>query len=209
MLKFNLEKRIAENKTISTTDWNESLFDVCSFLLTELQSYMEKEGRNFGIVKSYFNSIREAISKFNNGVSEESINKYGSVLFLLKPILSSSFKKLNLRGLSEADSIIVVINKILSTIDRDDCIHKHEVETVSKVIENLWNNIRNKQKFSSLNFLVNTIKEFREKGYTGKACSDEFSFVIEKKKERIEKPVEVDLSIINNYEENSNEISLG
>ena len=202
MLKFNLEKRIAENKTISTTDWNESLFDVCSFLLTELQCYMEKEGRNFGIVKSYFNSIKEAISKFNNGVSEESINKYGSVLFLLKPILSSSFKKLNLRGLSEADSIIVVINKILSTIDRDDCIHKHEVETVSKVIENLWNNIRNKQKFSSLNFLVNTIKEFREKGYTGKACSDEFSFVIEKKKERIEKPVEVNLSIINNYEEN-------
>lgn len=209
MIKVDLEKRVSSDKNISLIDWNESLIDVCQFLSTELKFYMSKENRNFGIVKLYFNELDNSFKAFNKDSDEEKINIYGSVLFLIKPVILSVYEKLKSRRLSEADSIIVILNKILSSIiQKDNCIHKSEVEAISKIIENLWKNIRNSQKNSSLNFLVNTVEKYRTVGKTGKHNSDEFSFA-ERKKEKIDNPVEICLSsnnVIN--EEGSNEVTL-
>ena len=49
-----------ENKILAIK-YKEGIFDVCTYLLSEMKVFLEIENRYYGRVKSYMNNIRDAV----------------------------------------------------------------------------------------------------------------------------------------------------
>lgn len=173
-----LSGRIDPDLTISKTTYLGGLVDIVDFLLTELRSLMENEGRFMGIVKSYFHSISEAYTKINENYSEEKETEYGKILYLLKPsIRKEYFWLVKTKNLSKADADIVIINKLLEIII-SDCTgyeYKKEIKTVAKVIKRLFDNIKNKGKESPMFNFCDLVRYCINSGVAGKYSSDKLS----------------------------------
>lgn len=152
------------------------ILDVIDFLVVDLTEQLKEENRCFGIVKSYLKSISDAYGKIYPDVTEDDIEVYGRILYLLKPLLRKEFKRLVNKKLSHADSIICIIRKLLIIIEEvPEFIYKKELGTIKKVIDRLYDNIRNRSKKDSLFNLANTIRTFMSEGKVGKYCLDKFT----------------------------------
>lgn len=172
-----IQDRIDNGLKIETTLYISGLFDIIKFLYAELNDLLKEENRFFGIVKSYSNSIIESFNRFNKTVTEEDIIIFGKILYLFRGNIHKEFKRLNSKGLSRADSVIVIINKLISIIDdvKESHPNTKEIRTVKKITQKLYDNIRNKSKLDPMYFFTNTIKECIIKGVVGKYQLDIFS----------------------------------
>ena len=103
-----------ENKTtLSSGEYCEALLDICQFLHCEMQYFLECDGRFRGGAKTYWCNMREAWKKMNRSVTEEDIELYGQILFILRSSIYKEFSRLKVKRLSAADRIIVIIKKTI------------------------------------------------------------------------------------------------
>lgn len=182
----SINKRIDPNIMISEDLFSSGLLDVIDFLSFNLKTFLEKEGRYLGIVKSYTNSMDKAFDKFNEDLSDEDISVFGKILYLLKPTLVREFLRLRNKKLSEGDCTILMIRRLLNIINENpDYSHKKEVKTLLKIINSMYDNIRNKNKKDSMYNFSNTIKNLKQSGSIGKYSIDTLELTSEKKEKEI------------------------
>ena len=172
---FDLTSRVSDKKyEIDDQLYLLMLFKAIHHLYLELQSLMEKEGRKFGIVISYFNSIDKA-SSFIDIPIENDLS--GNVLYLLKPVFRSEYNRLINKKLSPADADICILNKLLSIIgEKTEFAYNREVKTISKIINKLYTNIKTYSKKDPLFFMGDLIRRCINEKTIGKYSSDIFRF---------------------------------
>ena len=187
--EFTIEERVG-GSPVEKNLYVDGLLDVIDYLYLELKQFLTKEGRCFGIIKSYLHSVQDAYTKIFKDVDDEKIEVYGRVLYLYKPLLRKEFTRLVERSLSPADAVIVIIRKLLSIVDEvQEYEHRREVKTIKKVTEKMYDNIRNHAKKDSLFLLANTVKTYMDQGKAGRYRHDIFKFEVpEKKNEKLENP---------------------
>lgn len=170
---FDLTTRVSDiNLNIDNQLYLLALFKVSYHIYLELQNQMEEEGRRFGIVLSYFNSIDKAYS-----VIENNIEYSGKILYLLKPVFRSEHNRLKRKKLSSADATICIIRKILLIIeDYADFAYSKEVKTVGKIIDKLYTNIRTYSKKDPLFFMGDLIRKCISAKTLGKYSNNTFKF---------------------------------
>lgn len=177
---MDINKRISENDFIDNEDtYLDGLLWISILLLIDLRELLKEENRYRGIVISYFNSIILAFS----GIELNEENTYGTILYLIKPLIISEYKKLRKRKVTKADCMIVLVKKILEipgTIDS----YRYNKNIVSslKVITRLFDNIKNPGKNIGMNSTVEAIKSFLSQGITGKYSLSDFSIEQEENK---------------------------
>lgn len=178
---FDISQR-AGKEVVDEVTFALGLLDIVDFLFVDMQQLLKEEDRCFGIVKSYIHSISEAYSKINKDVDEETTVIYGKILYLFKPILRKEYKRLVERHLSPADADICIIRKLLSIIEEvPEFTYKKEVKTIKKVIDKLWENIRNRSKKDNFYNLANLIKTYMTSGVIGKHSLDQFTLKVEER----------------------------
>lgn len=165
-----LEKRLSGEIVIQDSQYTCGLIDLCSFLFSELETFLEEEGRYFGITKSYMNSINSSLSKIYSETMDEDIEIYERILFLYKPCIVKEFRRLCSRRLSPGDAVIVLSRKILEICVPcpEDFKYSKELKTIRKIIDKFWDNIKNNNKKDSLYILSGIIKTYKASGQVGK-----------------------------------------
>jgi hypothetical protein len=157
------------------------------YMLVDLNDLLEKEGRRFGIVISYLDSIYQECQKM---VLDNDDSTSERIIYLFKPLIITEHRRLVKKHLSKADSVITLIQKLLEIIqDVQDFPYQKEITSLKKIIGKLWDNIRNKAKYTNLDFLEETIKDFMEEGVVGKYAAEKFS-ILEEEEKRLKKPLE-------------------
>lgn len=173
MKKYDYENRISKDIKIDEIQYARCLLDVIEFLSIELIEFLKKEGRFFGLAKSYMNSIKDSYSKLNKNILEEDMEMFDRVLYLFKPLIISEFNRLKQKRLSEGDSTICIMKRILEIISEiQDNPNIKELNTVKKIIEKFYNNIKNKSKLDPLYYLSNFTRLNINNGSVGKYRSD-------------------------------------
>lgn len=173
MKKYDYENRISKDIKIDEIQYARCLLDVIEFLSIELIEFLKKEGRFFGLAKSYMNSIKDSYSKLNKNILEEDMEMFDRVLYLFKPLIISEFNRLKQKRLSEGDSTICIMKRILEIISEiQDNHNTKELNTVKKIIEKFYNNIKNKSKLDPLYYLSNFTRLNINNGNVGKYRSD-------------------------------------
>lgn len=189
---FNLDKRVQLDVNINDSEWMDGLIDITQFLFTELKTLLRDENRFFGIVPTYFKELQTSYNSFNEAyINESDIDRLGRILYLIKPVIISEYRKLCQRKLSKADSVITIYKKIIDLLinineENSDYNHLKEIKNINKIITKLFNNIRNNGKNSSLINLTDSIKKYMKDGLIGRMSLHELSFKeSEQKKEKI------------------------
>ena len=112
------------------------------------------------------------------------------IIYLFKPLIISEYKRLIKKHLSKADSVITLLRKLLEIIEGvTDFPYQKEIESLKKIVDKLWDNIRNKSKLVNLDFLEETITDYMEEGVVGKYGAEKFS-ILEEEEKRLRKPLE-------------------
>ncbi len=169
----SINKRIDPNISISEDLFSSGLIDVTDFLSLVLTEFLEKEERYVGIVKSYINSMNTAYEKFNLDLCDEDSEIYGKILYLLKPIITKEFYRLRSKKLIDGDCVILIIRRILDIVlENADYTHKKVAKTLSKIVNSLFNNIRNRNKKDAMYVFSNSIKNLKHSGSVGKYSID-------------------------------------
>ena len=189
-MKIDLQKRADKYTTIGLDYFVSGLLDIVDILRVKIVQRLEEEGRYFGLAKSYMDSICSEFDKINKNVTEEDVEIFGRTLFLLKPLLIREFKRSVGKGLSAADTIILISRKILEICIASSPKHYHiqEAKVIKSILDKFHGNMRNKFKDESYFFLATTIYEAMEKEMTGRYQLDDIELLT---KEEVGKPDEL------------------
>lgn len=183
MRKINIESRAQIGEFVSESAYASGLLRIIQYLFVDLSDLLEQEGRRFGIVISYLDSIYQSCKRMELSCDDETSEK---IIYLFKPLIMSEYKRLYHRHISKADSVIVLIKRLLEIISEIDTFgYQKEITTLLKIINKLFNNIRNKGKFTNLGNMIETIQNYLSQGIIGKYGLDKFSLLEEKEKNRI------------------------
>lgn len=169
--------RVNNKETVDREVYADGVFDIISYLCLELWDFMKQENRFFGIIPIYKKSVDKSIENFNNSIEDwNNIEIYGKVLYLFKPLLIRSYKRLCSKHLSKADCIIVILYKITDLLKNSPHFtHKAELKNIHRIVKKLYDNIRNNAKTTDLLSLVSSINYYLEKGWVGKTAIYEFN----------------------------------
>ena len=194
MKKVTIENRAQlAGEYVSEQIYASGLTRLVEYLLADLSDLLELEGRRFGIVLSYFDSISKVCQKMELSNDDETS---GKIIYLYKPLVISEFKRLCRKKLSKADAVITILKKLLEMIAEIETFpYLRENNTILKIITKLYENIRNKAKFTNLDFLEKTITDFMNEGIIGKYELEKFS-ILEEEEKRSKKKLEGDGVII-------------
>lgn len=161
---YNLEIREGAEMT-NTSTYMCGIFWILQLMFRDLIEQLSEEGRCFGIVKSYIDSVQTAYGKTE--LKDEDI--YRRILYIFKPILLKEHKRLTVKHLSPADSNICIMKKLATILGEDsDFIYVKEVGTLIKILTRLHDNIRNRAKKDNLFALAASIREYIKSGVLGK-----------------------------------------
>ena len=182
--KILLDKRIKPDLVVSYSDYFLGLLPLLGFLLGDLEKYLDKEGRYFGIMVKYVHRSRDLIK--NLGLSYDESDIWKRIIFLYKPIIMKEYKKLLKRRVSKADSIICIIRKFLDIIlnfsDGDESYDR--LNQMHGIFEKMYSNIKNKGKEYSLSALDSVINGSIEEGLVGLHKLNKFSIFSEENKRK-------------------------
>lgn len=182
--EYDVTQRLSELSNIPTQrlSYLEGLFNIVDSMCRDMRDLMAEEDRCFGIVRSYLSSIRSTFSDTFKDVVDEDLDLFGRIMYVLKPFLQKDLYRLIRKGLSPADSIICLIRKVLIIMDnscKDDYYLKRKIKIVLKIINKLYDNIRNKAKEDTIFILSNTIHSCIEEQKIGRAPFKTFSIISE------------------------------
>jgi hypothetical protein len=186
-----IKNRALPNEYIDSDESLLGLLRAIQYLFLDLSNLLEKENRKFGIVLSYLDSVYRTYEKtdFDDEIGEFSER----IIYLIKPTIVRTFKKLRLKKLSEADAVIIIIKHLLQSIANAEeelsnvsskFIYFKETNTLLKIINRLFNNIKNKFKTTNLSDIDNLLNDIVEKGYVGKYLANGFSIISEISKKK-------------------------
>ena len=96
-------------KEINVTQYQEGIFDICDFLVVELTQFLKDEGRYKYRMIEYIKSIKDQFSKTYKSQTEEDINIYGRVLYVINRSIIKDYQRLRQKRLTPADSLICII----------------------------------------------------------------------------------------------------
>lgn len=181
--KESLNRRANESFVVSDEVFSNSILDMIHLLFIELSKLLEKENRFFGIVTSYMNSVQDVFDKIDETTNEDDYEVFGRAMYLFKPLIYKSYRKLRKRKVSPADCIIVIIKSLTEYLKSNEPIrYQKELKSLDKIITKLFDNIRNNGKNQKLTQLVEFVKYYREIGILGKYSLDKFSISDEESK---------------------------
>lgn len=185
---MNLEKRINTELVISDLDYTRALFDLADFLYLDLKGMLKSEGRYFGIIPEYVRRLDLVFNQVGCENTDEDFETFGRVLYLFQPAIQSEYRRLLKKGLTEGDSLIVILNKLLKIIQESGNFPNQEglIEVV-EVFTKLFNNIKNRNKKDPMYSLFNAIRLLKSRGVVGKYSLSEFTLV---KKDVDSSPIE-------------------
>lgn len=180
-----MDRRVQKDLNISEPMYLDGLLDITQILMIELEKLLDDENRRFGIMMSYLNSIFEAYKK-SAPENESDLEILDKSLYLFKPAILKAYYQLRKRNLSKADSVIVILKRILEFItEYKTWEHVKNARTIHKIITKIFDNIRNIGKKAKLTYLTDYMKKYMELGLVGKYVLDHFS--LEEEEARIEK----------------------
>lgn len=162
-----IKERIQVGLRISESDYYVGLVYLLRCLFSDYFSYASEEDRLRGIMLRYQDEINGAFfDYFSTNLTEERQDSCGRVLFLYKKLIYTEFKRLNKR-LSPADRVMVIIKRILEFLDAEDSLQDSNLVEINEISTKLYDNIRWRQKFSSLKHLMTTISDYLDEGFIG------------------------------------------
>lgn len=190
-----LQKRCDSGVEISEDLYVSSLLDICDFLRVELIERLTEEGRFFGTAKDYMVTLASIFNgSVNKDVTDEDIEVFGKVLFLLKPVLTKEFKRLTRRSLSAGDSIIIIAKKIISTCLNTCPDHpmRREMVSIEEILEKFYGNMKNRKKSDPMFFLSGLLQELIRTGSIGKYEASELTLRTDEelRERRLDSPIE-------------------
>lgn len=165
-------------KEINITQYQEGILDICDFLVVELTEFLKDEGRYKYRMLDYIKSIRGEFDKINKRVTDEDINIYGRVLYVLNRSIIRDYQRLRIKRLSPADSVLCIILKLINvseSLEDGQNRFTNEQVKIKEVIQKLYDNIRNKAKYDHLWKIENSIRDSVEIKKWGTLSLDEFS----------------------------------
>ena len=181
-----LSKRIDYDSCVDVDQYLCSMAPLFGSLVNDLEKFLDKEGRYFGIAVHYVHSLRESIKELEPEDRDVDIEE--RVMFLYKPLIIKVYKKYVHRGLSRADSIICVLRTICSTVLSMG--NSSALLSMYGVLEKLYNNIKNGNKEYVYKPLEEVLIECIESGQVGLYKSKSISVIDEEKKRKIKVPLD-------------------
>lgn len=149
-------------KEINITQYQEGILDICDFLVVELTEFLKDEGRYKYRMLDYIKSIRDEFDKTNKNITEEDINIYGRVLYVLNRSIIRDYQRLRMKRLSPADSVLCIMLKLIDvseSLEGGENRFIKEQSKIKEVIQKLYDNIRNKAKYDHLWKIENSIRD--------------------------------------------------
>lgn len=175
---FHLDRRIQKDLIVSEELYLSGLLDITQWLVLDLEQFLKDEGRFFGIMLTYFNTLKENYKTFNSDCTEDDCDIYGKIMYLFKPIILNEYRKLEQKRLSRADRVIVLMKRILDLLEpiaeKQGHIKTECIKNINSVITKIYDRIRNNGKLMELKYMTTTMKYYMEEGLVGKICVDEF-----------------------------------
>ena len=163
-------------KEINVTQYQEGIFDICEFLVVDLIQFLKEEGRYKFRMIDYMKSVTNSFLKAHKLQTEEDINIYGRVLYVLNRSIEKEYKRLRIKRLSPADSLICIILKLINTsetLEGGENRFNGEQQKIKEIFQKFHDNIRNKAKNDHLWKIENTIREAVEISKWGTLSLDE------------------------------------
>ena len=178
-----IDKRTCPGTNVSTGEYIVGFRSLISCLINDLEKFLDKEGRYFGITVHYLHTMREFLSMLQSKEEQESENIEKEILFLYRPLILKAFKKYMKKGLSKADSIICISRDICGTILKYDNIQS--ILGIYEVFDKLYTNIKSPGKEYIYYPLSEIMSECIDLGKIGLYRIDSFSILEEEKKRKI------------------------
>lgn len=178
-MKIDLTKRVDPNITLGLDYYVSALIDVVDVLRVKVVERLEQEGRYFGSARTYMDTIKEEFDKINKYVVPEDIEIYGRILFLLKPLLIKEFKRSVGKGLSPADSLILISRKLLEVCITSSPNHSNigEAKVIKEIYDKFHENMKSKFKNESFFFLASTVYELISSEKVGRYELDDITLL--------------------------------
>jgi hypothetical protein len=153
-----------------------------------MKQFLKIEGRFGYRVGKYWETIAKQNSEMNKRVSEDDIDFYGRVLFLLRKSIYSEFHYLRIKRMSPADCVITIVHRILDYSERlGNFRFTKEQRKIKEVIDLLWENIRHSKKELSLKLLTGKMNSSIEGEIIGTLGYHELDLLgIETPKQRVQ-----------------------
>ena len=194
---LHLDRRMQKDLIVSEEVYINGLFDIIQWLVFDLENYCKEENRYFGIMPTYFKTMKDEFNNFNICCTDDLCTLYGKIFYLYKPVIVKEFGKLETRKLSKADRLIVIIKRILDMLEEEGSKREHvklgNIKNVNAIITRMFDRIRNEGKKAGLNWMIKVMRLNIETGIVGKISIDEFSMQSEIEKRALYKqPVQND-----------------
>lgn len=170
---------IKDFETVSPLVIKEGILDICGYLCLELKYFLEKENRYYGTLKSYVKDMTISFSRMNQKVSEEDMEIYGKILWVLRPQIYFDFKRLGKKRLSHSDRVMVLMKRLLdySGDDLTDFRFQKELGTVHKLVNRMYDNIKNPGKDNKLYSLKELVENSVYSGKIGKVVCNKLDLI--------------------------------
>lgn len=136
------------------------IIDICDSLVTDLLKFLKDEGRYKFRMIGYMKKITDYFESFYDIQTDEEIETYERILYLIHKSINHDYRRLRVRKLSPADSVICIINKLLEYIPG--------AEEPKSIFQMFFDNIKNKGKLDKLTKTDTFLKEAMEEGKIGK-----------------------------------------
>lgn len=185
-LDVYLSKRIDYDTCIATDKYMYGMLSLLKFLINDLEKFLDKEGRYFGITVKYIHDLRESLKSIEEPVDYVDIG--GEIMFLYKPLIIKAYKKYVKRGLSRADSIICISRTICSIILQQHC--SPQLLGSYEIYDKLYMNIKNRAKEYTYGPLEEIMTDCMESGMIGTYKSESLSVIEEERKRRSKIPLD-------------------
>lgn len=161
ILIFDMIKR-----EITQEQYLDGVFDICDSLVTDLLKFLKDEGRYKYRMIGYMRSITDSFEKNYDTQTDEDIEVYERILYLLHKSIYIDYRRLRLRRLSPADSVICLILKLISISEEYQ--EKQNFPGLKEIFQGFHENIKNRGKLDKLVKTETTLRQAIEEKSLGK-----------------------------------------
>lgn len=135
------------------TKYQNGVIDICDSLVTDLLKFLKDEGRYKYRMIRYMKEITDSFENIYDNQTDEDIDTYERILYLMRKSIEIDYHRLRIRKLSPADSVICIITKLLSFLPEEI------LPNVRGLFQGFYENIKNKAKLDKLVRTETTLKE--------------------------------------------------
>lgn len=176
-----IDKRTCPGTDVSIEEYVMGLKSLISSLINDLEKFLDKEGRYFGITVHYLHTMREHLSALQLKEDQKDFGK--EIMFLYRPLILKAFKKYMKKGLSKADCVICISKDICETILKFENVQP--IFGIYEIFDKLYTNIKSPGKEYIYYPLSEIMSECIELGKVGLYRIESFSILEEEKKRKI------------------------